>query len=230
MNKFLVAIILLFFQNSNASDKITCPDDLVGNYGCDQCESGKRVYEGNKDGLELWDFLINNGGSINRIYESNTKSPYTQNHYGTGIVTFTEISWNYSSDFFKNCGGGWCTTPSGKRFVFLKPGDKLEWIRSKTNYGLGVIKVDKSKINNLNRENIRDRNFVIVYQHNVEYRSNPDQKQILGQETMNSCYIIGVHFCGDGYIEPNKESCDDGQQNGQKGKCNDLCTGFVEDK
>ena len=69
-------------------------------------------------------------------------------------------------------------------------------------------------VTDANRANIRDRNFTIVYKLNAEYRSL-DQTQILGTNTHIECQSVGVHFCGDGIIEPSKETCDDAGANGQ---------------
>jgi hypothetical protein len=42
-------------------------------------------------------------------------------------------------------------------------------------------------------------------------------------EAFNECHPIYARWCGDGVVS-NGETCDDGAQNGQPGKCNNTCS------
>lgn len=83
-----------------------------------------------------------------------------------------------SSEFFANCGGSWCVTPSGKELTFLSPGNAYRWVETAAGKSLGLVNVDISKVTNTNRAQIRDKNFTVVYTLNTQYR-NLDQTQIL---------------------------------------------------
>lgn len=108
------------------------------------------------------------------------------------------------------------------------PGESATWIKTASRYGLSVLNVDAAQVNASNRDNIRNRNFTAVYKINVRFYNS--QLQPTGQQTHVECASIGARSCGDGVVDSGDgETCDDGANNGQPGRCNSTCTGVPPD-
>ena len=80
--------------------------------------------------MMLWDIATNNGSALNRYYQTSMVPPEDWNTFGTSIVTYKRPAWQYSTDFFQNCSGTWCSTQSGKKLAFLNPGNSFRWIET----------------------------------------------------------------------------------------------------
>lgn len=193
--QFVILLALLASFNLNAEHfdiPTSCDQDIIEKYGCNMCYKDPEYLEVGKS-QSLSRTITNSGDYINRYYQSDLEPPEVWNTYGVGIVTFAIPEWEYDSDFFKNCSKTWCQTPSGKKLIYLNPGETVKAEKTVAGKNLGVISIDSSKINELNKDNILNKNFTIVYKTKAEFRSK-DQTEIIGSNSLKVCASIGIKF------------------------------------
>lgn len=215
----LIAIPMpsLFALSSNI--EVTCSPELVSKYSCNQCFDAGYLYE--NQSMPLADSVRNIGTLEADYYQNELALPIVGN-IGAWIVTFNNPSFKISSTFTTN---GLYDNGKGEFYTFLNPGDSFRWIETLPGYDIWFSSINKALVNDSNRASIRDKNFTIVYTLHPRYWDNTLGKYTPAtSQTHIECQSIGAHFCGDGFVEPSKEVCDEGGLNGQPGHCNTSCT------
>ena len=182
---------------------LPCSEEMKNKHGCNQCFNAGFLYE--NQSMPLAEVIHNTGGLETNYYENEFVMP-TINNKGNNVVTFNAPYFELAAEFTKD---RLFDNGKGEKYVLLKPGESVLWIKTKNGYDLGFNSIDKSLINSANLEDIRDRNFTVVYTHRPRYWDDKSKKYSpTGSQKHVACQTIGAHFCGDGILDKDKEICD----------------------
>ena len=203
LTSLALSIISPYVYAYNDNIEFPCSEEMKNKHGCNQCFNAGFLYE--NQSMPLAEVIHNTGGLEINYYENEFVMP-TINNKGNKVVTFHVPTFELADEFTKDRV---FDNGKGEKYVLLKPGESARWIRTKKGYDLGFRSIDKSLINSANLEDIRDRNFTVVYTNRPRYWDDKSKKYSpTGSQKHVTCQTIGAHFCGDGILDKDKEICD----------------------
>lgn len=203
LTSLALSIISPYVYAYNDNIEFPCSEEMKNKHGCNQCFNAGFLYE--NQSMPLAEVIHNTGGLEINYYENEFVMP-TINNKGNKVVTFHVPTFELADEFTKDRV---FDNGKGEKYVLLKPGESARWIKTKKGYDLGFRSIDKSLINSANLEDIRDRNFTVVYTNRPRYWDDKSKKYSpTGSQKHVTCQTIGAHFCGDGILDKDKEICD----------------------